>query len=664
VDAQSWLQQKVPICGRHLTIDLNIMRCTEMPGLGSFAAKAVITDVEQKVNIYHTIKAQKLDAQQIQRKYKVCSTTAYHWKKLTLEAKDETGFVKKRGRPPILSDRIVLDAKAKVDEMTRSSQPLNTGFYTENVKNAKDLLSELIEKENASKFINKQVAITPKLIYKQMVKRLKLKQMTAKTKTNPRLEAINDPRNAIAFLVAAMVVSKLVKHIGLFFNGDATGFEHKTIQRTNATTKIWADHEVVLEMKKQGHPVASGQPLSSSTGVFIKSHNNVSATGDSAPFVISVADKSMTNGESDIIPIERLGMNNDVTGYIAFHKSRNGTDSFYKWMYETVVIPFICKTRRSITGNDTDWCVYWIDGEDIAMSPILEDATRTMFLRHNIIVFKGPASTTEITQLLDASMVFKDGHSIGKSRDAVLFAQYNNTLRQDLLAAMLKQVAARPNSYLNDTERNKKFLQCILTSVYGMRKAITPSNVMAGLHRTGMSSLDGVFSPKQILSVFGVQANSIEIATLLEECIPLVKEFRRRGFVLDSMIEKTSIMQRLFFLGKDSPTSSPRDIRAYSQQRCNILTLKNLPEEIANNKIQFKATKSARANAKKAAGKAVKPVTVGAKLARKPTKNAKSRQKQVKQHHVLVADGPIDRAQLLRAAGLSTNAGRVRGTRT
>lgn len=67
----------------------------------------------------------------------------------------------------------------------------------------------------------------------------------------------------------------------------------------------------------------------------------------------------------------------------------------------------------------------------------------------------------------------------------------------------------------------------------------------------------------------------------------------------------------------------------------------------------------------KAAAKAVKkPVTVGAKLARKPTKNANRRPKHVKQHHVLVADGPIDRAQLLRAAGLSTNAGRVRGPRT
>lgn len=147
-----------------------------MSGLGSFGVKPVITEVERKVKIYHAIKDKNLDAQQIQRKYKVSLSTAYHWKKLALEITDEAYFVKKGGRPPILSDRIVLDTKAQVDEMTRSSQPINTVSNTENVKNAADLLSELIEKENESKLINKQVAITPKLLYKQMKNRLKLEQ--------------------------------------------------------------------------------------------------------------------------------------------------------------------------------------------------------------------------------------------------------------------------------------------------------------------------------------------------------------------------------------------------------------------------------------------------------------------------------------------------------
>jgi len=398
-----------------------------------------------------------------------------------------------------------------------------------------------------------------------------------------------------------------------------------------------------------------------STGVFIKSHNHVSATGDSAPFVISIADKSMADGVSDVVPVQRLGMNSDVTGYLAFHKSRNGTTSFYKWMYKEVVIPFICKVRKSLTGNDTDWAIYWIDGENIAMDPVLEDDIRTMFLEHHILVIKGPASTTEVSQLLDASMVFKDGHYIGKSMDAALFASYEQVLRNDLLAAMMKQLAERKDSYMKDTERNKKFLQCILTAVYGLRKAITPSNVMAGLHRTGLFSAGGVYDAKRILSVFNVRADSFEIATLLEECRPLVLEFRRRGFVLDARIETTSIMKRLFFFGEDEPTTKPRDVRALARQRCVILTLASMPREILDNKIRFEAAKAKR---KKTAEKAVKPVTAGSMLVRKPRQKLSKSKKHVKQKHLLVADDPNDRTQLLKTAGCSTNALRVRGPRT
>ena len=186
-----------------------------MKGFYSRVAKAVVTEVERKVDIYHTIKRKGLNAMQKKKKYQVSRSTAFHWLKQSKDAKDATFFVKKVERPPLLSDREVLEAKATVDEMTRNSNPLNAALYTENVRNARELLNELVEEQNKSKLINETVILTPKMLYNQMRRRLKLKQMSVETKTEARLSAINDARNAISMLIAAMMISNVVSHVGL-----------------------------------------------------------------------------------------------------------------------------------------------------------------------------------------------------------------------------------------------------------------------------------------------------------------------------------------------------------------------------------------------------------------------------------------------------------------
>jgi len=68
-----------------------------MKGFYSRVAKAVVTEVERKVDIYHTIKRKGLNAMQIKKKYQVSRSTAFHWLKRSKDAKDDTFFVKKVG---------------------------------------------------------------------------------------------------------------------------------------------------------------------------------------------------------------------------------------------------------------------------------------------------------------------------------------------------------------------------------------------------------------------------------------------------------------------------------------------------------------------------------------------------------------------------------------
>ena len=68
-----------------------------MKGFYSRVAKAVVTEVERKVDIYHTIKRKGLNAMQVEKKYQVSRSTAFHWLKRSKDAKDDTFFVKKVG---------------------------------------------------------------------------------------------------------------------------------------------------------------------------------------------------------------------------------------------------------------------------------------------------------------------------------------------------------------------------------------------------------------------------------------------------------------------------------------------------------------------------------------------------------------------------------------
>ena len=492
-----------------------------------------------------------------------------------------------------------------------------------------------------------------------MHRSIQYNQHSVKAKTQSRLEAINDARNAISMIICAMLINKMLLNIGMFFNMDATGFEHRTIRKDAKTTTVWAAPEVVLDMEREKRPLASQEPIPSTTGVFIKHHTLVSAHGNSAPFVFSVADKSMKKHETKFNKVSGLGMNSQEEGYLCFHQGRNATNMFYLWYYKTIAIPFFKQQRQRLGLAETAWGVFWIDGESVAMDPVFELELRDLFCQNYILVIKGPASTTEITQLLDASMVFRLSHAFAFGKDASLFAQYEKQMSKQLSDALKSQAIVQgKQSCISDSSRQTKLLRCVLTAVYGLRMSITPSNVLAGLHRTGIFSVQGPYNPELILAKFGVPVKDFDVATLLDECRSLVSVFKYRGFVTDRQIESTSLMKARFFWGTDSPEEKPRDLRAMNRQRCVLLSNADI-------KLTFEEHKKDAKQATKATAKATgTPPKVGAKIptASKPVaKRNKSSASRAVTKHVLVADGPLDRQQALLAAGLSTNAARVRG---
>ena len=141
----------------------------------------------------------------------------------------------------------------------------------------------------------------------------------------------------------------------------------------------------------------------SDTAAFVKFLVLVNGAGEAAPFVALIDDNNMDKGETEIHEIEKFAQNNCDTGLMAINNGRNGTANFYETYYKEILIPFVQKLRKNYSMKATEKAILWLDGEDIQMKPLLRPELRALLREHNIVILKGPASTTPKTQLLDTS---------------------------------------------------------------------------------------------------------------------------------------------------------------------------------------------------------------------------------------------------------------------
>ena len=83
----------------------------------------------------------------------------------------------------------------------------------------------------------------------------------------------------------------------------------------------------------------------------------------------------------------------------------------YKTYFSEILIPFVNQQRETY-GRQGEWAVLWFDGEQIQLDATMDPQCKQMLQEAKIIMLKGPAATTSITQLLDVSEIFNVAHKV------------------------------------------------------------------------------------------------------------------------------------------------------------------------------------------------------------------------------------------------------------
>ena len=123
------------------------------------------------------------------------------------------------------------------------------------------------------------------------------------------------------------------------------------------------------------------------------------AGGSLAPPILIIADDNMTKDAIDVHKVLGLGigMEPNPFGYVVFCNRRTLCHSFYEWLMNFVIIPYINKIKsdKGLDENSLSW--FTLDGESKQIIPMMKEGVQLKLTNNNIVVTKSPGSTSHAT---------------------------------------------------------------------------------------------------------------------------------------------------------------------------------------------------------------------------------------------------------------------------
>jgi hypothetical protein len=551
--------------------------------------------LDEKWKLVKKLKKNPMKTKLFYAKFKCSLQTARNWINKAKLVTRPLDFIKERGRQPLLSQTERLNVNLAAREAAFANQALLSSNARLGLPTFRTQLQQVRE-EYASQ---NGMPIPKELSYKQSYNQraaANVTVITAQEITKAHLAALNDVRMGISTCIAGMAIGKTLGfNPALFFNMDMSGHSKDGIGKAEKL-RIVIDKDQKDELDVRGVPASTRAPNPETTGVFVKEMTCVSAMGHVAPFVFSVRDQTMQKGETLQAPIPQLslsGSHENEPGFITFQYTLNGSCGFYVWYYKNVLIPFIKSTRMDLNAPEDEWAVLWMDGEQIQVDPLFTEETRELFRENHIHVMKGAASTTPVTQLLDASDIFKIAHKLGRNEEKTdRFRRCQLLLMQkvkDALTIQNKKNGKEKTAW--DNAKVMKYTECIVNATFGLREALSPMNIRTGVERTGLfneSNMTGISTIMRNFNQHLTHQQWLHLQQDLEKALPI---FVKHGQLKDEVIERMEYVQQLVRHGKIQINCNHRDNRTLIQQRAVLLThdetFKRRYEEILlrNNKV-------------------------------------------------------------------------------
>lgn len=385
-----------------------------------------------------------------------------------------------------------------------------------------------------------------------ILKTIKAHTVKAQEKTNARITAESDPRNAFTmFAMAKAYCEQTPPH--LIFNWDATQFVVDSAQDT-----------LHVYIKKENFDLPPTYEGSGELSFAIKLFHLHNAAGYTAPPVLVIADPNIKEEDFIYRRVEGLShlMHSDAYGYVVFSKTRCGNPKFFKWYFEDVVVPFVQKWKGKIVknrGNPSDRDVFAFgtcDGEpkqiEVFQTPEVLDILST----NKIYLGKTPASCSAICQSSDVSPFFK---ACKKRLKSITERDLNHALLEDAL-----EDAFKGDHISLSTEVRKKAIRGVKMIVATLRGCNSDKVIKMGYEETGQWPLDF----RRAMSKCTTSLTEEELR-ILEGKVPAVVDlFRRHGRVTEEEMDRLGVLS-IELLG--DRRKLPKDSRVLHQQRAVIM---------------------------------------------------------------------------------------------
>ena len=401
----------------------------------------------------------------------------------------------------------------------------------------------------------------------------------AETKTDARLNAEFDLRNAFSQIIMWFSVLFFVNKLCCIINYDATQFEFGKANKmakvaTTANTK-----------RSKTRPFAtSSEESSMELNYHVKYYCICNAAGRLCPtWVFLVADGQMSPDEHLVYPVMGLSQVENEFGYICFCKSRAGNAKFYDWLNKTVVAGFIKMIKRDENLSDDEKFFINCDGEHVQILPYMNASVTNIFNDLNAIIGKVCASCTAVAQPLDAYIVFK---GIKAALNGLCDDDYRLT-QLGLMQSIQDAISAHRKATRRPNGIEKRRLPPALLSIrYAIVNTVKPKYVVDSFKTIGLNT-DCSVNIDQFLSQFNVNLSPYDYEDLVGKLTWATKIFKKNGQLKDAQFLEFNAVKKYAAMNNELDRKAKDDL-VLPRQRCVILnhngTIQRFQERIAAKK--------------------------------------------------------------------------------
>jgi hypothetical protein len=403
-----------------------------------------------------------------------------------------------------------------------------------------------------------EISKTSKRRYKKL---LDLKDVLPQKKTQTRIEAEMDIRNAYAMFITVKAYADFFPP-QLKFNFDAYHV-YVTPSDDNCSSCVMIPKNLEDGEPKLTPTRPSGGELSYAVKVYFL-HNASGTCGD--PVYVLALNDFVDKDYFSIHSIYGLGISTCASnkGYVCLVRTRNTNSAFLEYYFNNIVLPYIELTKE-VSALQENAALLYFDGEQIQVDTFMKKEIMDNFTNNKVFVAKTPASCSAITQASDVCSFFrstkkkvgylekKDWHNpiVERSLDSMFATQMKPILPGKTITAHAK----------------KRMGEAIMLVNCAMRMCLTHKVIMEGYEKTGQHPLN--FEKAMNQSGTFNALNAQQIQTLKNGLEPLCQKIREEGFLSEAVMDEYNIPN----FNKEG--SIDKDQRAIHHQRAVILNEKH-----------------------------------------------------------------------------------------